>query len=307
MVQCQRQLCFQPRRETELIKPEFKKEVRSMTGFMELDGNVAGFGIENGVIDCLSGNELVRLVDGAMTLRRTVFEKSGSARFYAENSRNIVISDFCTLHSFSKESFEQENAVRIGNDLSSDICALFADEEHAYCAVRNGGIAKVRLADFTYEIYATSDASIWEIECFDGMLVCGTVDGHILKIDRDTMGIVRDAAVSKKNIKSLRMDGNRLYAASQDMKLYVLDRETLDVLAVKRNMHKYMYYIAGITDRCIVTVSHPASEIAVWEKESLDNVRVIREPLRLSGPVALDGDILYYASRNFNGIKRIKI
>lgn len=278
-----------------------------MIDFIELGGVVSGFGIQNGEIHCLSGNDLVKIADGAVVLQKTVFEKSGAARFFAESGERIVIADFCTLLSFSKETFEQENEVKIGNDLTSDICYLFAEGDYAYCSIRNGGIAKVRIDDFKYEIYTTSDASIWEINCFEGMLYCGTVDGHILKIDKETMQIVRDAEVSKKNIKSIRKDGNKLYAASQDMKLYVLDFDTLDVLAVKRNVHKYMYYVAGITDHCIVTVSHPASEISILDKETLETIRAIREPLRLSGPVKLEGDILYYASRNFNGIKMMKI
>ena len=278
-----------------------------MINFIALGGNVSGFGIENGEINCLSGNDLVKIAKGAVILQKTVFEKSGAARFFAENEKHIVIADFCTLHSFSKETFGKENEVKIGNDLTSDICFLFADDGHAYCAIRNGGIAKVRIEDFQYEIYPTTGASIWEITCFDGMLYCGTVDGHILKIDKETMQIVRDTEVSKKNIKSIFKDGNRLFAASQDMKLYLLDLDTLDVLAVKRNLHKYMYYIAGITGQTIVTVSHPASEIALWDKETLENIRLIREPLRLSGPVRLVGDSLYYASRNFDGIKIMKI
>lgn len=278
-----------------------------MTDFIELDGNVAGFGIDNGVIDCLAGNDLVKIIGDTAVSKRTVFEKPGAARFYDETDRHIVISDFCTLHSFSKETFEREHALRLGHDLTSDICSLFAEGDHAYCALRNGGLAKVRLTDFKYETVPTSDASIWEVTCFGGMLFCGTVDGHILKIAPETMQIVRDVTLSKKNVKSIRKDGNRLYAASQDMKLYVLDAETLDILTVKRNIHKYMYHIAGFTDDCIVTVSHPASEIAVRDKETLEVIRVIREPLRLSGPVLLSGDILYYASRNFNGIKKMKV
>lgn len=278
-----------------------------MVDFIELGGNVSGFGIESGEINCLSGNDLVKIAGGAVILQKTVFEKSGAARFFAENEKHIIIADFCTLHSFSKETFGKENEVKIGNDLTSDICSLFADGGHAYCAIRNGGIAKVRIKDFQYEIYPTTDASIWEITCFDGMLYCGTVDGQILKIDKETMQIIQTAEVSKKNIKSIFKDGNRLFAASQDMKLYVLDLDTLDVLAVKRNLHKYMYYIAGTTDQTVVTVSHPASEIALWDKETLENIRVIREPLRLSGPVRLVGESLYYASRNFDGIKIMKI
>ena len=278
-----------------------------MTDFIELNGNVSGFGIQNGEINCLAGNDLIKIAEGAVVLQKTVFEKSGAARFYGENDRHIVIVDFCTLTAFSKETFEKEREIKIGNDLTSDICYLYVDGEYAYCSIRNGGIAKVRIEDFTYEICPTSDSSIWETIGSDEVLYCGTVDGHILKIGKDMMRIIRDAAISKKNIKSIQKDGNILFAASQDMKLYVLNAETLEVLAVKRNIHKYMYFIAGVTDRYIVTVSHPASEISVWDKETLENLRVISEPLRLSGPIKLEGGILYYASRNFNGIKMMRM
>ena len=281
------------------------KEVRNMVNFIELNGNVAGFGIQNGEINCLSGNNLVKIIGDAAVLQKTVFERSGTARFYGENSKTVVISDFCTLHSFSRETFEHEHAIKLGNDLTSDICFLFVDSCHAYCAIRNGGIAKVDLSDFRYEIYPTSASSIWEITCCEETLFCGTVDGHILKMDKDSMRILKDVPISGNNVKSIITSGNRLYAASQDMKLYVLDPETLDVLAVRRNIHKKMYYIAGADDNCIVTVSHPSSEISVWDKETLNNIRVISEPLKLSGPIKFEGGILYYSSRNFNGIKKI--
>ena len=278
-----------------------------MSKLTELDGNVLGFGIESGEINCLSGNDLVKIIGDTVVLQRKAFEKSGAARFYGENEKKIVIADFCTLHSFSKESFEHENEVKIGNDLTSDICSLFVGSDYAYCAIRNGGIAKVKLTDFSYRIYPTSNASIWEITCFDGILFCGTVDGHLLKIEKEALQIIKDIPLSKKNIKSIRKDGDNLYAASQDMNLYVLDFETLEILTVKRKVHTKMYYIAGFTDRSIVTVSHPSSEISVWNKETLENIRVIKEPLKLSGPAKLSGKILYYASRNFNGIKTTKI
>ena len=47
-----------------------------MIDFFELGGNVSGFGIESGEINCLSGNDLVKIADGAMVLQKTVFEKS---------------------------------------------------------------------------------------------------------------------------------------------------------------------------------------------------------------------------------------
>ena len=56
-----------------------------MTDFIELGGTVSGFGIQNGEINCLSGNDLVKLAGGAVALQRTVFEKTGAARFFAES------------------------------------------------------------------------------------------------------------------------------------------------------------------------------------------------------------------------------
>lgn len=52
----------------------------------------------------------------------------------------------------------------------------------------------------------------------------------------------------------------------------------------------------------LVTVSHPCSEIALWDRNTLEKKKEIKIPLKLSGNAQIDGSNLYITSRNMNGI-----
>lgn len=55
----------------------------------------------------------------------------------------------------------------------------------------------------------------------------------------------------------------------------------------------------------LVTVSHPCSEIAFWNKNTLEKTKVFNFPLRLSGHTYIENNFMYIASRNILGIDKI--
>lgn len=62
-----------------------------------------------------------------------------------------------------------------------------------------------------------------ELKKFDHYLLCGTVDGQLLLLDRETMLKEKKLNLSKKNIRSLYLSGTTLFAACQDKKLFKID------------------------------------------------------------------------------------
>lgn len=68
-----------------------------------------------------------------------------------------------------------------------------------------------------------SDASMWSLKRFNHYLLCGTVDGQLLLLDRETMLKEKKLNLSKKNIRSLYLSGTTLFAACQDKKLFKID------------------------------------------------------------------------------------
>lgn len=48
-------------------------------------------------------------------------------------------------------------------------------------------------------------------------------------------------------------------------------------------------------------------QIALWNKDTLEKVRVIKTPLKLSECIHIENDFMYISSRNILGIDRIKL
>lgn len=68
-----------------------------------------------------------------------------------------------------------------------------------------------------------------------------------------------------------------------------------------------MFKCIGVYGDMLITVSYPCSEIAFWDKETLEKRKAITVPLRLPGRAHIEDDSLYIASRNILGIDRIRL
>lgn len=198
---------------------------------------------------------------GKIVCKKEIFEKEGLARIVTADENRIYISDFCTLYVLGREDYEIIGKWKIGEDLSSDICGMTVDENSIYCSIRNGRIITVDKCSFDQHEYAISDASMWSLKIFDHYLLCGTVDGQLLLLDRDTMLCEKKLILSKQNIRSLYVDGTTLYAACQDKKLFKVDLAKFEVAELQKNVHKKMFDCVGLYDDMLVTASYPCSEI----------------------------------------------
>ncbi len=146
---------------------------------------------------------------------------------------------------------------------------------------------------------------MWSIKTYDQYLICGTVDGKLLLLDKSTLSTEKILVLGKKNIGSLYIDGETLYAASHDGKLFKIGLRNFEIETSVKNAHKKMFVCAGICKDMLVTVSYPCSEIALWNKDTLEKIKVINTPLKLSGRTHIENDFMYISSRNISGIDRI--
>ncbi len=76
---------------------------------------------------------------------------------------------------------------------------------------------------------------------------------------------------------------------------------------VEKKAHGKMFHCAGLYRDMLVTISYPCSEIALWDKNTLEKKRLLEIPLSLSGCAYLENDFLYITSRNILGIDRISL
>lgn len=273
----------------------------------KLEAPVLGFSIQGDHIDCLCGKKLQKLEkeSGSLIYEREIFEKEGLARIMCTDNGQIFISDFCTLYAFSQEHYELLGKWQLGEDLSSDICGMTLDQNTVYCSIRNGKLTTVDRTSFLRQEYVISDSSMWSLKIYDNYLLCGSVDGQLLLLDRETLTVQKRLLLGRQNIRSLFVSDKILYAAGQDKKLYKISLPDFEVMDMKRNVHKKMFDCAGLCGDAIVTVSFPCSEIALWNKNTLEKVGEIPVPLKLSGCTYIDGEKMYISSRNIDGIMSI--
>lgn len=65
-----------------------------------------------------------------------------------------------------------------------------------------------------------------------------------------------------------------------------------------KKAHVKMFDCAGLYKDSLITVSYPCGEIAFWNKDTLERMKEIRVPLKLSGNTYIDSDKMYISSRN---------
>lgn len=280
-----------------------------MKHIAELGGIVTGFNVTEHCIDCMCGKNLVKIDKCSQEIicQKPAFEKEGLARKLTADDEQIFIYDFCTLYVFRQKDYELIGKWKLGNDLSSDICGIAVDSNTIYCSIRNGKIITVNRQSYLVEEFIVSESSMWSIKTYGSYLVSGTVDGKVLLLDKLAISIERELVLGKKNIGSLYFDGETLYAASHDGKLFKISMRNFEVESSMKNVHKKMFDCAGIYEDMLVTVSYPCSEIAFWNKETLEKIKVISIPLKLSGCTHIENNFMYISSRNISGIDRIKL
>lgn len=280
-----------------------------MEHIAELGGTVTGFNVREQHIDCLCGKNLVKIDRQSrdIILQKTIFEKEGLSRKLTADNEQIFIYDFCTLYVLDQNTYELIGKWQLGNDLSSDICGIAVDSNTIYCSIRNGKIITLDRQSFQIKEFIISESSMWSIKIYDPYLICGTVAGKLLLLDKSTLSIEKELVLGKKNIGSLLIDAQTLYAAGHDGKLFKINLGDFNIAASIKNVHKKMFSCAGIYDDMLVTISHPCSEIAFWNKNTLEKIKCTAIPLKLSGHAHIENNYLYISSRNIPGIDRIPL
>ncbi len=281
----------------------------NMEHIVEVDGIVTGFNIAEQCIDCMCGKELIKIDKHSrdIILKKTVFEKKGLSRKMIVNDGQIFVYDFCTLYIFSQEDYNLVGKWQLGTDLSSDICGIAVNEDTVYCSIRNGKINTLDRQSYSMEEFGISDSSMWSIKTYDKYLICGTVNGKLLLLDKLTLSIEKVLVLGKKNIGSLHIDSEILYAANHDGKIFKVNLINFEIDNMTKNVHKKMFDCVGLYRDMLITVSFPCSEIAFWNKDTLRKMKVINTLLKLSGCVHIENDFMYISSRNILGIERISL
>ena len=275
----------------------------------ELGGIVTGFHVTGQCIDCMCGKKLLKIDKTSRNIlcQKTVFGKDGLSRKLIADDDRIYIYDFCTLYVLGQKDYELLGKWQLGNDLSSDICGMTVDDETIYCSIRNGKVITLDKQSYRQKEFTVSGSSMWSLQTYGLYLIGGTVEGELLLLDKRTLSIEKNLVLGKKNIGSLHIDGEALYAAGHDGKLYKISIRSFEIQASVKKAHRKMFVCAGVSGDMLVTISYPCSEIAFWDKDTLEKIQVINTPLKLSVSAYIENNFMYLSSRNIFGIDRMKL
>ncbi len=280
-----------------------------MEHIAELGGIVTGFNVTEHCIDCMCGKNLFKIdkCSGKIIWQKTIFDKDGLSRKLVADDEHIFIYDFCTLYVLRQKNYELIGKWQLGNDLSSDICGIAVDNNTIYCSIRNGKIITLDRQSYMIREYIVSESSMWSVKIYDPYLVCGTVNGELLLLNKSNLSVEKKLVLGRKNIGSLFINAQTLYAAGHDGKLFKINMRSFEVGTSIKNAHKKMFVCAGIFKDMLVSVSYPCSEVALWNKDTLEKIKVINIPLKLSGRAHIENSFMYISSRNILGIDRINL
>ncbi|NLL87758.1 MAG: hypothetical protein GX228_02345 [Firmicutes bacterium] len=226
---------------------------------------------------------------GRVIQSNAVFPQDSRTRDLVIDEDVIYCEDFYRLHKVDLATLEVVQTWALGSDLRSDVCSVGFDDSKIYASIRNGAFAVIDKASDAVKKYPVSQTSIWEMIISD-YIYAGNVAGELLVIDKKRISVVKSKAVHRKNLKSLLLDGDLIYTASQDLSIAKIDRKTLDVILTKKRCHRKMFYLAGIWENCLVTVSPPCNEMKVWDKNELT---LIKEISGGTWGAFTDGGLLY--------------
>lgn len=86
-----------------------------------------------------------------------------------------------------QENYELIGKWKLGNDLSSDLVCIAVDQNTVYCSMRNGKINTLDRQSYVIKEFLISSSSMWSIKTHGKYLICETVDGKILLLDKATL------------------------------------------------------------------------------------------------------------------------
>ncbi|MDR1693004.1 MAG: hypothetical protein LBR72_06555 [Oscillospiraceae bacterium] len=208
------------------------------------------------------------LTDMTQAAWNEVFKKDGKARSLSVSGDLALLTDFCDLHVLSKYDLQEQFALRLGENASSDIWGAALDSHTVYTAVRNGKMAAVDLSSRSVEYYGIADSSFWDCRVVENRIYAGTVRDELIEIDKDSMRVIRKTELSgNKNIYSLFHDAGMLFAVSQDKTIKAVELGSLENVYTAKKAVGGMARILGIYSGNLIVAD--SNMVSVWDSQGL--------------------------------------
>ena len=228
-------------------------------------------------------------LDGTnIAAQNKIFKKDGKARGFSIFGDFIFLWDFLDLYILNKDNLEVIDVLRLGENLSSDVCGvMWFDAPKAYVKIRNGWIYVLDINTKNIDKIRGSDSSFWSDCVTEKHLFVGTVNGELLEIDKATLKVTRKIQLCKKNIYSIVHENGLLYTASQDGTIKSVKAETFETINVAKKAVVGMVEFVGIHNDNLIIAGH-RNPLAFWDKKTLQLRESVDFPYNRSSVISND-------------------
>jgi hypothetical protein len=221
------------------------------------------------------------LKDMSLIAQNTLVKKDGKERDFAIFGDLIFFRDFLDLYILNKEDLQLKDALRLGEDLSSDIGGvMWFDAPKAYVRVRNGWIYVLDINTKEVEKVQISDSSFWGWCVTENVLYAGTVNGELLEVEKKTLNILRKIQLHRKNIYGVIYEDGLLYTVSQDQHIKITDAASFKAVCASKKANFGMVRHFGLHEDSVI-VRGSKCPLSAWDKKTLQPLGSIDIPIGL--------------------------
>ena len=218
------------------------------------------------------------LLNSHMAAENTVFKKDGKARGFSIFDNFVFLYDFLDLYILCKNDLKIKSSLRLGENLSSDICGImWLDASNVYVKMRNGGIYVLDINTNKYDKVQVSNSSFWSDCTTENYLYVGTVNGELFEISMKTLEVIRKIQLCKKNIYGIVHEDGLLYTTSQDQTIKVVDTALFETVGIAKKAVTGMVNIAGVHKNNLI-ITGDRNPLSLWDKKTLQLYRTVDFP-----------------------------
>jgi len=232
-------------------------------------------------------------LDGmSLAASNAIFKKDGRARAMTAGESYIALRDFCDLYVIRKDDLQVEYSLKLGENVSSDLCEVRCGASHVYLSIRGGLFAAVDIVSQSVEKQKLCDGSTWDMAYTGDKLYAGTTGGELLEIDTDGLRLIRRMQLCKPNVHSMVYHKGMLYTASRDRAVRIIDAATFEVVRKTVKAISTSGLLYGVWNDALVVADWGG--VSLWDAQTLEKRESFKFPTGdYNGGVLLAGNVLY--------------
>ncbi|MCL1859725.1 MAG: hypothetical protein FWF92_10910 [Oscillospiraceae bacterium] len=197
-----------------------------------------------------------------------IFDKDGKARSFIICNEFIYLKDFCDFYVLDKCNLKVIENIRLGDNLSSDICGMWFDMQKIYIAIRNGKLVVIDAKTRKFDKYEICDSTLDIYSITRNRIYAVSYKEEFFEIDKNDLQIIKKINLKEKMNDIYIPEGGVKYIKKHDKSIRAIDLKTFKTLCTaKKAVSSSMASVIGIyKDNLLIADS---GQISLWDAETL--------------------------------------